>query len=133
VAGPWTPVFASKRYDGHAEFLNKYKKAKTARRSHFSLAKSGESIINNHNNLVCMYYVYLLRSIAFPNMTYVGYTIDLKQRFSDHNTGKSPHTSKFKPWQLVCYFSFNTKPKAIDFERYLKSSSGRSFSKKHFW
>lgn len=79
-----------------------------------------------------MFYVYLLRSIKYPNKTYTGYTINLKKRFADHNQGKSSHTAKYKPWQLEAYFAFREKSKAIDFEKYLKSGSGRTFSKKHF-
>jgi len=79
-----------------------------------------------------MFYVYLLRSIKYPNKTYTGCTINLKERFADHNQGKSFHTAKYKPWQLEAYFVFREKPKAIDFEKYLKSGSGRVFAKKHF-
>jgi len=35
-----------------------------------------------------MYYVYLLRSISYPEKTYIGFSEDLKQRFDDHNAGK---------------------------------------------
>jgi putative endonuclease len=40
-----------------------------------------------------MYYVYLLRSAAKRNETYVGSTSDLKKRLADHNSGKSIHTN----------------------------------------
>ena len=56
----------------------------------------------------------------------------LKQRFVDHNYGKSIHTIKYKPWKLEAYFAFSEKSKAVKFEKYLKSGSGRTFSKKHF-
>ena len=79
-----------------------------------------------------MFYVYLLRSIKYPEKTYTGYTINLKQRLKDHNQSKSFHTSKYKPWQLEAYFAFREELKAIAFEKYLKSGSGRVFSKKHF-
>jgi putative endonuclease len=79
-----------------------------------------------------MYYVYLLKSINYPNQTYIGYTINLKQRFADHNYGESVHTNKYKPWGLEAYFAFQDEAKAIAFEKYLKSGSGREFAKKHF-
>lgn len=47
-----------------------------------------------------------------------------------HNTGGSPHTAKYKPWELVSSISFESKSKAIEFEQYLKSGSGRAFIKK---
>ena len=77
-----------------------------------------------------MWYVYILRSIPFPNQEYVGATSDLKRRVVDHNTGRSAHTSKFKPWTLIWYCAFPDKYKALAFETYLKSHSGRAFAKK---
>ena len=40
------------------------------------------------------------------------------------------HTAKFKPWELVWYCAFPHKYKALEFEKYLKSHSGRAFAKK---
>jgi putative endonuclease len=77
-----------------------------------------------------MKYVYLLESVDFPDQTYVGLTDDLKSRFEAHNAGSSPHTSKYKPWRLVTYLAFSDEAKAVAFERYLKSASGRAFAKK---
>jgi putative endonuclease len=77
-----------------------------------------------------MYYVYILRSLSDPSQIYIGSTSDLKQRLADHNSGKSPHTSKFKPWELECYIAFPDKQRAFDFEKYLKSHSGRAFAMK---
>ena len=80
-----------------------------------------------------MYYVYLLRSIPRPDQTYVGFTEDLKTRFSAHNNGRSPHTSKFTPWELVSYTAFKEREKALSFEKYLKSHSGKAFANKRLW
>ena len=77
-----------------------------------------------------MWYVYIIRSVAFPDQEYTGATADLKQRMSDHNAGKSSHTTKFRPWELVWYCGFPAKYKALEFEKYLKSHSGRAFAKK---
>jgi putative endonuclease len=54
----------------------------------------------------------------------------LKRRLPEHNAGKSTHTAKFKPWELVWYCAFPDKYKALAFEKYLKSHSGRAFAKK---
>ena len=78
-----------------------------------------------------MFYVYLLKSLNY-NQTYIGFTKNLKERFADHNQGKSVHTSKYKTWQLEAYFAFREESKAVAFEKYLKSGSGRVFAKKHF-
>jgi len=60
-------------------------------------------------------------------------TSDLKRRLEDHNSGKSVHTSKFKPWRLVTYVAFSKQGKAESFERYLKSGSGHAFANKRLW
>ena len=60
-------------------------------------------------------------------------TDDLQKRLHDHNAGYSVHTSKYKPWQLINYFAFNSKDAAIEFEQYLKTGSGYEFAKRHFW
>ncbi|MCL2473916.1 MAG: GIY-YIG nuclease family protein [Alphaproteobacteria bacterium] len=78
-----------------------------------------------------MFYVYILQSINTPDRFYTGYTNDLKKRFNDHNKGLSIHTNKFKPWHLKNYLAFDNKEKAEQFERYLKTGSGREFIKRH--
>ncbi len=80
-----------------------------------------------------MHYVYLLRSKANPQETYIGTTSDLKKRLAKHNEGGSPHTSRHRPWDLVTYLAFSEKSQASDFEQYLKTGSGRTFAKKRLW
>jgi putative endonuclease len=74
-----------------------------------------------------MWYVYIIRSINFPKQEYIGATADLKRRLPEHNAGKSTHTAKFKPLELVWYCAFPNKFIALE---YLKSHSGRAFAKK---
>ena len=80
-----------------------------------------------------MYYVYRLQNESFADQRYVGMASDLKRRLSDHNAGKSPHTSKFAPWKLVTCVAFSDAQKARIFEHYLKSGSGHAFAKKRLW
>ena len=80
-----------------------------------------------------MFYVYLLRSVKDPGKTYKGVTSDLKTRFRDHNAGKSKHTAKYMPWELVSYHAFADKRKAQEFEHYLKTGSGKAFANKRLW
>ena len=80
-----------------------------------------------------MKYVYLLRSFSTPDRHYIGITSNLRSRLQAHNAGASPHTSKYAPWQLVTYVGFRDAQRAIDFEHYLKSGSGRAFARRHFW
>ena len=78
------------------------------------------------------YYVYMLKSLSTPERYYVGMTENLEERLKDHNAEKCPHTSKFRPWQIETAIAFRHKDKAVTFEKYLKSQSGRAFAKKHF-
>ena len=77
-----------------------------------------------------MYYVYILRSKNTPKQTYIGYTSDLRKRLKKHNQGLSKHTSKICPWVLIFYAAFPKKQRALEFEEYLKSHSGKAFAKK---
>jgi predicted GIY-YIG superfamily endonuclease len=80
-----------------------------------------------------MKYVYMLRSISCPGQRYVGATSDLDARVKEHNAGRSPHTSKHVPWELVAAVLFEDDRRAVEFEGYLKSGSGRAFANRHFW
>jgi predicted GIY-YIG superfamily endonuclease len=75
-------------------------------------------------------YVYVINSIEFPDRFYVGITGDLKERLARHNAREVVHTSKFAPWKLKTYIGFDNEERAFDFEKYLKSASGRAFAKK---
>jgi putative endonuclease len=81
-------------------------------------------------HVVAMHYVYLLRSEYHPAQTYVGYTGDLQQRLATHHAGGSLHTAKYRPWRLVTYLGFSEKSKAMAFEKYLESHSGKAFARK---
>lgn len=78
-----------------------------------------------------MFYVYTLKSENFDEI-YTGFTKDLKKRMIDHNSGKSSHTKKFKPWKLITYTAFENEPAARAFEKYLKTGSGIAFARKHY-
>ncbi|NBX74521.1 MAG: GIY-YIG nuclease family protein [Alphaproteobacteria bacterium] len=77
-----------------------------------------------------MKYVYILRGINFPDRYYTGITDNLKMRLDRHNAQQVPHTSKYAPWELKTYVAFSDEKKAIAFEQYLKTASGRAFAKK---
>ena len=73
-----------------------------------------------------MWYVYVLRSEKDEKL-YVGSTNDLKRRLSDHNAGNVESTAPRKPFVLLAYFALHEKDKAIEFEKYLKTGSGKAF------
>ena len=77
-----------------------------------------------------MKYVYILESLSTPDRHYVGLTNDLRARLMKHNAGDVTHTAKFTPWRIQTYFAFSDEGRAIAFERYLKTSSGRAFARK---
>ena len=82
------------------------------------------------NRMKVFAYVYILESTASVGRFYVGLTGDLAARLAKHNEGGVSHTAKFRPWQIKTVVAFRNREKAAAFERYLKSPSGRAFSKK---
>ena len=75
------------------------------------------------------YYVYILKSELDTNRFYTGHTDDLESRLKAHNQGKCRHSDKYKPWKFKTTIAFTDEQKAMDFEKYLKTSSGRAFAK----
>jgi putative endonuclease len=76
-----------------------------------------------------MKYVYVLENETGEHF-YVGVTDDLRTRLEAHNSGQVSHTSKYLPWRVKTYIAFSDESSAYAFEKYLKSPSGRAFSKK---
>lgn len=77
-------------------------------------------------------FVYVLKNADATPHFYVGLTSDVTGRIADHNTGRCPHTARRRPWQLHVAIMFPDEQRAVRFERYLKSGSGRAFAKRHF-
>jgi len=77
-----------------------------------------------------MHYVYILKSQKDGSF-YIGMTEDLKQRLTEHNQHCSTYSSSKAPFDIAWYSAFTTKQLAINFEKYLKSSSGFAFRNKH--
>ena len=77
-----------------------------------------------------MKYVYLLKSLSSPEKRYFGIASNLKRRLGEYNSGLSKHTANFGPWRVETYLGFSDEKKARDFEKYLKTGSGKAFSQK---
>jgi putative endonuclease len=77
-------------------------------------------------------YVYILRSINYPDETYVGVTHNVERRLKEHNLGRSSYTYRLRPWRVEPTIWFSNFEKALAFEDYLKSGSGRAFRNTHF-
>lgn len=75
-----------------------------------------------------MHYAYILQ--LRDKSYYHGSSSDLKSRLKEHQSGIVESTKNLRPIKLVFYAAFTSKKKAIDFEKYLKSSSGFAFRNK---
>jgi predicted GIY-YIG superfamily endonuclease len=75
------------------------------------------------------FYVYILE--CDDGKPYTGCTDNLKDRIARHQKRQVPATKDRLPVRLVTYFAFSDKYVAFNFEKYLKSGSGRAFIKKH--
>ena len=75
-------------------------------------------------------YVYILQSESNPERYYCGLTEDLRARLRKHNAGDVAYTVSFRPWRIKTAIAFTDHQKAVEFERYLKSASGRAFARK---
>ena len=76
--------------------------------------------------------VYVLRSLSDPDRYYTGITGDIRSRLEWHHAGPSGCTVHHRPWAVVVAIHFADAGTARCFERYLKSGSGRAFSRRHF-
>lgn len=76
------------------------------------------------------YQVYIVK--CSDDSYYTGYTADLESRMERHQSGKVLYTSTRLPVELVFFCGFIDKYKALRFEKYLKSGSGKAFAQRRF-
>lgn len=81
-----------------------------------------------HLKVIIMEYVYILK--CADNTFYTGHTTSLEDRIRRHNKGENVYTKPRRPVILITYLAFSDKYKAINFEKYLKSGSGKAFAQK---
>ena len=77
------------------------------------------------------FYVYILESQVKEGHYYTGYTLNLEDRLKHHNDGAVPSTKPYRPWRIKTVTAFTDEDRAKAFEKYLKTQSGRAFTKKH--
>lgn len=75
-----------------------------------------------------MYYTYVIKSRK-DHKLYIGFSNDLKQRFTEHNNGMVAATKNRRPFELLYYEACHKKEKAVAREKYFKSGYGRKFLK----
>jgi putative endonuclease len=71
------------------------------------------------------YYVYILRSLKNGSY-YKGQTSDINQRLLEHNSGITPSTKRYMPWELVWFTEVPTREDALRLEQKLKNITSRA-------
>jgi putative endonuclease len=66
------------------------------------------------------FHVYIIQSDVDGSL-YVGHTVNIDDRLSRHNQGRSKYTKPKRPWKLVFCEPFDTRALAMQRERELKS------------
>jgi len=64
----------------------------------------------------------MLKLISKKSITYVGYTKNLQNRISLHNSGKGAKFTRGRKWKLVYKEKYPSKNKAISREYYIKKN-----------
>jgi len=79
---------------------------------------------------MAMWYVYILK--CSDGGYYIGCIRDVEQRLIRHQRGEVRITCLRLPVEVILTIGFTNKYKAFDFEKYVKSGSGRAFMNKRF-
>ncbi len=64
----------------------------------------------------------MLKLKSKKSITYVGYTKNLKNRISLHNSGKGAKFTRGRKWKLIYKEKYSSKNKAILREYYIKKN-----------
>ena len=73
--------------------------------------------------------IYAIKS-SLQDRIYVGFTADIDKRIMEHNSGRTKSTKGFRPWKLFYTETVETREKAREREKFLKSGCGKEFLKK---
>ena len=65
---------------------------------------------------------------GFKNKTYIGYTINLKNRLHKHNTSKGAKATKGYKWKIIYKKIFYSKNEAMSYEYFLKKDRKKRLS-----
>lgn len=82
-----------------------------------------------------MDYVYVLWSEKDKQL-YIGYTQNVKRRFTEHQNGEVQATKYRRPLKLIYFEGYCERQDALGREKFLKSGSGHRYLKKqlkHFF
>ena len=78
-----------------------------------------------------MFYVYLIESEK-DGRYYIGYTSNLHERISYHNSDRSKYTKNKGPWKLIGYTTFKTRSEAMKEEKRLKGMKNKEYIYNYF-
>jgi putative endonuclease len=70
------------------------------------------------------FYVYVLKSIK-SDFLYVGYSENLKTRFTSHNNREVTSTKSYIPFDLIHYEAYKNMKDAKRREEYFKTTKGK--------
>jgi putative endonuclease len=73
-----------------------------------------------------LYFTYVLKS-SIDDKLYIGWTISIKNRLKQHNSGKVYATKYRRPLKLIYYEACLHKELAIKREKQLKTGFGRKY------
>lgn len=76
-------------------------------------------------------YIYVLAN-SINNEKYVGMSLNPETRLKQHNAGTNIYTKAFLPWHIIYQETAANWEEGRKREKYLKSSAGKRFLKKHF-
>jgi len=65
----------------------------------------------------------MLKSEDINNITYVGWTNNIKKRLEKHNSGKGAKSTRGRKWKVIYYELFKTKKEAMKREYYIKKNT----------
>lgn len=69
--------------------------------------------------------MYVLRSLII-DFIYIGYTENLKQRLSEHNSKQNTSTKFYAPFEIIHYEAYRNMTDAKRREIYLKGNRGKT-------
>jgi putative endonuclease len=71
----------------------------------------------------------MLKTLSgFKKKTYIGYTINLKNRLNKHNISKGAKATKGYKWKIIYKKRFNSRSKAMSYEYFLKKDRKKRLS-----
>jgi len=84
---------------------------------------------SENSTAIIFRYVYILESTKTDDL-YIGYTVDLRKRLTEHNHGLNFSTKPYRPWQLIHYEAYRNEKDAKRREKYLKTNQGSRLLKR---